>query len=178
MLSAPCGIHVPTGWHRLIDDCCASIVAYQSIGNSSTNQKISSKIGYNVCKWIHAGLRKLKKFFMPYIYQDTELLKELEKLSVRLNSLQYTKFSRIITTLKDPVYIDQIKEKFGTMRFYVEADDPIIDGIIRHAEFISSRTCEVTGNPGKLCNNGGWYKTLSPEALEMERYKSYNMGDD
>lgn len=174
MLSPPCGIHAPAGWHRLIDDCCASIVAYQSDGNLIINQKISSKIGYNVCKWIHAGLRKLRTFFMPYIYQDTELLKELEKLSARLNSLQYGKFSRFTSKPKDPVYIDQIKEKFSALRFYVDGGDEIISGIIRHAEFISSRTCEVTGNPGTLCNNGGWYKTLSPEALAMERYKSYN----
>lgn len=176
MLSPPCGIYAPVGWYKLIDDCCASIVEYQSNNNITVNQKISSRVGYNICKCIHYVLSEFRKFFMPYIYQDTELLKEIANISVKLKSLQYNKFSRFISKPKDPVYICQIKEKFGTLRFYVDGGDEIINGIIRHAEFISSRTCEVTGNLGALCNSrGGWFKTLSPEALAMDRYKSFTI---
>ncbi len=63
----------------------------------------------------------------------------------------------------------QIKEKYGTLRFYVDVygandvEDSIIDDIVREAEYQSERTCEVTGKDGSMCKKGGWYRTLSYE---------------
>ena len=59
------------------------------------------------------------------------------------------------------VKIAQIKEKFGTLRFYVDGSEPIIEGVIEFAEHLSSLTCEITGETGCLCVKDGWYKTLS-----------------
>lgn len=53
----------------------------------------------------------------------------------------------------------QIKEKFGTLRFYYNGGDDFIDGVVRFAESASCKTCEVCGNPGKLYE-GGWMRTL------------------
>lgn len=65
------------------------------------------------------------------------------------------------------VVANQIKEKFGTLRFYVsvydanEIENDIIDDIVNEAERKSSRTCEVTGEEyAEPCKRGGWYKTL------------------
>ena len=45
---------------------------------------------------------------------------------------------------------DQVKEKFGTLRFYYTGGDDRIDGMVRMAESMSAVTCETCGAPGKL----------------------------
>jgi hypothetical protein len=73
-----------------------------------------------------------------------------------------------------PFRIDQVKEKFGTLRFYVSgADNQIFDWIIE-AERKSGKTCEVCGNPGQVCvtQGGFWLKTVCEEH-RMDRYVPY-----
>lgn len=56
------------------------------------------------------------------------------------------------------VVAEQVKEKFGTLRFYYRGGDDIIDGMVRMAESMSSVTCEECGVPGK-CGGTGWIST-------------------
>jgi hypothetical protein len=59
--------------------------------------------------------------------------------------------------------IHQIKEKFGTLRFYVAQDgDQRFRPIIEKAEAASTRTCEECGAPGTLCGLTSWWHTLCP----------------
>lgn len=67
--------------------------------------------------------------------------------------------------------IAQIKEKFGGLRFYIESgpsreEVPLFYELIRKAEDLSYRTCEVTGGPGVLMKKigGGYIRTLNPES--------------
>lgn len=53
----------------------------------------------------------------------------------------------------------QVKEKFGTLRFYFDGGDEAIHGMVELAEYMSSVTCEECGKPGKL-RGGGWVRTL------------------
>ena len=57
------------------------------------------------------------------------------------------------------VTLDQVKEKFGTLRFYYSGGDDAIDGMVRMAESMSAVTCETCGNPGQQ-RGGGWIRTL------------------
>ena len=67
----------------------------------------------------------------------------------------------------DPGYkINQIKEKFGGLRFYWQPSSTMSDENWRiccrletEAEDRSFKTCEVCGKPGHRRNNG-WLKTL------------------
>lgn len=69
------------------------------------------------------------------------------------------------------VYVAQIKEKFGELRFYYDGGDDEISGMVRMAEEWASKTCEMCGKPGTL-RHGGWMKTLCDEH-EVERQKRY-----
>ena len=86
------------------------------------------------------------------------------------------------------VVFDQIKEKYGTLRVYWHFDtselnyeelasqlkdtesldsyiskySDTIDNAIDFCEYLSSKTCEMTGKPGKLYSNG-WCVTLCKE---------------
>lgn len=61
-----------------------------------------------------------------------------------------------------PLEITQVKEKFGTLRFYTNGSDDYIDGMICLAEYLSSKTCEKCGatNCVNLERIGGWIKTI------------------
>lgn len=86
----------------------------------------------------------------------------------------------------DPEYrIHQIKEKFGSLRYYFELSesywqipkDQRIDltPVIAKYEAISKETCEATGRPGVLMQSpNGWFKTLNPRwAAQNPPYDKY-----
>jgi hypothetical protein len=52
----------------------------------------------------------------------------------------------------------QVKEKFGTLRFYYNGGDDVIDGMVRMAESMSAVTCEECGAPGTT-EGQGWITT-------------------
>lgn len=50
----------------------------------------------------------------------------------------------------EPVQVHQVKEKFGTLRFYYAGGDEFVQGAVNMAEYMSARTCETCGSPGRL----------------------------
>jgi len=57
----------------------------------------------------------------------------------------------------------QIKEKYGSLRFYWHGDLPALgDAIIGTAEHLSGHLCEICGAPGRLRQHG-WWSTRCPE---------------
>ena len=75
-----------------------------------------------------------------------------------------------------PFRIDQIKEKFGTLRFYVSgaaSDEMMMD--IDDAEVQSANVCEVCAKRGvvQVSKGGFWLKTLCSECAKDE-YIPYN----
>lgn len=70
------------------------------------------------------------------------------------------------------IHIDQIKEKFGGLRFYYSGGDDQIHGMVRMAELWAGHTCEKCGNKGTR-RQGGWVRTLcdTHEAEYQERNK-------
>jgi len=69
------------------------------------------------------------------------------------------------------VRVAQIKEKFGTLCYYIDGGDDDVQGMIRFAEKLTSITCQYSGQPGTLCVKNGWYATLSKENAEKHNYK-------
>jgi hypothetical protein len=80
---------------------------------------------------------------------------------------------RQVPELIPQVTLDQVKEKFGTLRFYYTGGDDYIDGMVSLAESLTGVTCEECGNPGKT-RGGGWVHTYCEpceEARELARAK-------
>ena len=65
----------------------------------------------------------------------------------------YTQYKQV-----PQVTLDQVKEKFGTLRFYYTGGDEHISGMVRMAESMSSAICEECGNPGER-RGSGWIYT-------------------
>ena len=81
---------------------------------------------------------------------------------------------RPVPELIPQVTLDQVKEKFGTLRFYYSGGDDYISGMVSLAESLTGVTCESCGNPGKT-KGGGWVHTYCEpceEIRELARKKS------
>jgi hypothetical protein len=59
----------------------------------------------------------------------------------------------------EQVVVEQIKEKFGGLRFYYQGGDDYIRGLVTMAEAWADRSCEECGAPG-TSRKGGWIRTL------------------
>jgi hypothetical protein len=70
--------------------------------------------------------------------------------------------------------VAQIKEKFGSLRFYVDNCDTYAIGIISMAESISNKICETCGNKGSI-RHGGWIRTLCDK--HEEEYQLVKLGN-
>ena len=64
----------------------------------------------------------------------------------------------------------QVKEKFGSLRFYANFSNDAIESLIREAERQSAKTCELCGADGDLADKGHWYKTLCLECCKKNGY--------
>ena len=62
---------------------------------------------------------------------------------------------------ENPEYvIHQVKEKFGTLRFYTGGMTDLGWSAITEAEHASAVTCEECGRPGRLRDSNYWIRTL------------------
>jgi len=89
-----------------------------------------------------------------------------------------SKLAKIVEEKNLTFQIEQIKEKFGGLRFYYfykgDRVDEIAD-LIHEAEERSFKICEVTGEDGELRIKGkgyGWLKTLSDAEAERQGYET------
>lgn len=62
--------------------------------------------------------------------------------------------------------IFQIKEKFGSLRFYAGSFSPQVTQLIEEAESKSSTICEECGSPGHIRSLNGWLKCLCDSHYE------------
>ncbi len=66
----------------------------------------------------------------------------------------------------------QVKEKFGSLRFYVNGEDDTQHGMIRLAEYMSEYICEKCGATAGVTQTEGWIVTLCPKCM-AERKKNH-----
>jgi hypothetical protein len=86
------------------------------------------------------------------------------------NKKKYPDYNQTPFALIPQVTVTQVKEKYGTLRFYYDGGDETIDGMVRMAEAMSSITCEVCGNLGKM-RGRSWLYTACDEHTKEEDKK-------
>lgn len=57
------------------------------------------------------------------------------------------------------VVATQVKEKYGTLRFYYTGGDETIGGMVWLAEHLSGKICEECGSNDTVTQTRGWIKT-------------------
>lgn len=146
------------GWYNIINQLCGNIQHHIDW----TRERRASALRYNraldrAFKGDKTGLllfftfnreNRTNRKFSTYAYETVE--QEVSKPEP-----EYRK----VPEACPQVVADQIKEKFGTLRFYYHGGDEVIDGMVRMAESMSGVTCETCGSPGKI-RHDGWVRTL------------------
>ena len=69
--------------------------------------------------------------------------------------------------------IAQVKEKFGTLRFYYDHGDEIFDKLVHDCEIESSKTCECCGTTQNVTAEGSWVKTLCAECHKNKCWEKH-----
>ena len=102
---------------------------------------------------------KYPNLFKEYPRSGFYLPNGWDHLVHNLCSLVEDHITRLPEEIREHVQCAQVKEKFGTLRFYMEQDTPYIRGVIELAELMSYDICETCGKPGKI-RKGGWVQVL------------------
>lgn len=144
------GFECDDGWFNIIDLLCFGI---QSHIDWSRKQRAANLQFNRILKHAIAGNKdKLVKY---YTFGKTNSDFAISQAD---SDIAHKRFREVPEKVPQ-VVAEQVKEKFGTLRFYYRGGDSTIDGMVRMAEAMSSRTCEECGNPGKP-TPGGWIWTL------------------
>lgn len=93
--------------------------------------------------------------------------------SLCANIQQYLDWKNREAEVVPQVVVEQIKEKFGGLRFYYQGGDDQISGMVRMAEAWAGHSCEDCGAPGTR-RSGGWVRTLC-DTHEQAREAQRNM---
>lgn len=144
------------GWFNILDTMCRLV---QNHINHSRQERA------RVLKYNRALARALKGDKNPlinyFMYRGTGsehkkyALKQVENILAETDPQP-----RAVPEACQQVVADQVKEKFGTLRFYYSGGDEYVYGIIRMAEAMTAHTCEVCGAPGQAESVSGWVKTV------------------
>jgi hypothetical protein len=141
------------GWYDIIEKACATMYSrYRSTKNS---------VNY----WKERLENKEKFLEQTRQYEkgktDEEIIEDRQKF---LNDLM----DKMEVMEAELPKIAQIKEKFSTLRFYLDVGKESDYDIASYAESMSEVTCEKCGNVGTTYTIG-WHKTLCKEHA-IERY--------
>lgn len=135
------------GWYDIIDNMCHAIQSHLDWKEQTRQNAINFNQMLEDAQ--HGDWRMFEehhaKFNAEYVRKTRETFLENEP-----------------KTIPDPipqVVAVQVKEKFGTLRFYYNGGDEYTHGISVMAEYMSATTCEECGSRGRR-RPGGWIQTL------------------
>ena len=133
------GFECSNGWFELIDTLCAELK--NNIYNAKNNYKY-----------------KLER----YNKTDEEIAEDVEKFGEHMQRPPEPPEE------PQPVVATQVKEKYGTLRFYYFGGSKQDDGAVSMAEAMSAHICEVCGNAGKV-KGPGWYSCRCDRCENLDR---------
>lgn len=89
----------------------------------------------------------------------------IDELSGKLEAM----INEVEEEFEQTFYATQVKEKYGTLRFYMSGTTDAMDAAIHKAEYLSSKICDVCGKPGKTRGNH-WVQTLCDKCHEKNDF--------
>lgn len=149
------GFECDIGWYNLLEGACVALYS-----------------DYKNCKWRAEYYEKSLQYIDNYVAQQQNYYRGKnisdEAIKNKLN-LDHKAAQDALEKAKQALpKVAQIKEKFGTLRFYIENGNETAFAIAGYAEHMSETTCEKCGNVGKTYTIG-WHKTLCKEHA-IKRY--------
>ena len=142
------GFDCGDGWYELIDALCANIQNH--IDSTRSQRAIALRYNRALRRAQSGDLNGLINY---HNFGDLDCAKNRAQ-----KDIEYGAEPRLVNPSCEQVVATQVKEKIGTLRFYYNGGDDTIHGMVRMAESLSARLCEVCGSPGKLYGDS-WITT-------------------
>lgn len=154
------GFDIGDGWFNIIDCLCASIQNY--IDFQAKERKFQLERQEIKDKGYPAVVKMLQGTKVMALHPDYENAKK-----IMIDDI-------VIPEEVNQVVAVQVKEKLGTLRFYYEGGNDIIDGMVTLAESMSGFTCEECAAPAET-HGQGWFTTICVpcEVLREKEYGQY-----
>lgn len=157
----PFGFDCGDGWFNIIHNLCGVI---QNHVDHSRRARARALI-YN--RALKRALNGDTKSLERYYSRDGALSTRGKEFVEQ--DIAAAKFHDVPVACRQVIAV-QVKEKFGSLRFYIDGGDDYVRGAINFAEWMSSTTCEACGSEGKIYTDG-WYKALCKQhARELGRF--------
>ena len=151
------------GWYYIIDNLCSLI---QNHVNHSRRVRARALYHNRALKSALAGDDTSLRMWVGNIetrprrddkrpldvkwaeWVDTQVAKKIA-------AAKETGYSEPVPEAIEQVAVTEIKEKFGSMRFYYNGGDSVIEGFVSMAEAMSATTCGNCGAVGRI-GGSGW----------------------
>lgn len=144
------GFECGDGWFNILDQLCSQIQHHIDWKTAQYNR--AARFNQALTKAVAGDHAELIEYFT---YGEVPNNRTYENVEFEIKRNQLRQLPEQVTQ----VVADQVKEKFGTLRFYYDGGDERISGMVTLAEGMSAVTCEQCGNPGEI-RSGGWVRTL------------------
>jgi hypothetical protein len=147
------GLECGNGWYMLLDELMSEIDNHLK----------------NVNRWREKGKHKyklLEKWSYNLRIRSAHKQKMRKKLGEWIEKNAPRIFEPPLT-----IQIDQIKEKFGGLRFYYSGGDDEIAGMVSLAESLSYKICESCGSTKNIGYTKGWITTMCQECYDKNPKK-------
>jgi hypothetical protein len=158
------GIETGNGWYELIDTLCGWI-QFHIDNNYIHVYPWYKKILRGPIVWFHNCCYAIIEWNMKGDSLDHPTLKKTNQL------ISWVHMPKLLPIPQ--VEACQVKEKFGSLRFYIYGGDDEIRGAISFAQSFSAKICERCGQPGTLHVRGGWFATLCGKCAKKEHFTKH-----
>ncbi len=159
----------PKGWEILVDYLFGAIDNYAK-NTSHFVKNPNKKFMYFMSKLWDKVRQRIDRCCNTYRSPNNILYKKVKKLTTKITFFFYEQ-QLYVPAKPIVVKVAQYKEKYGSLRIYIDGGDGEIEGMIRFAEYLSQKTCQNTGKPGSMVQKGSWWATLSPKEAKRLGYK-------
>lgn len=168
------GFECGDGWYNIIDQACDLIDShYKYMRDSRARALRWNRALARAKKGDTSGLvHDLAKWATDRPDRHTEeivqkAIAEAEKKANEFIAGEREYLPSEVEEIPPEVVAAQVKEKFGTLRFYYHGGDDFVSGVAQMAEAMSAVTCEECGAPGKL-RAKGWWRTLCDDHAALQ----------
>lgn len=145
------------GWYDILNVLCRKIQGHIDWQESQRKLTIEYNEALKLAK--QGDTTKLYDYYKSSYKNESSIAKMVQQ------SLDQDE--REVPSEIPQVVAVQVKEKFGTLRFYYDGGDEYISGLVTMAEWASSVTCETCGERGKI-RGGGWLYTACDKHTRPE----------
>ena len=158
------GFECGDGWYNILDELFEKLTDSKYSGTfKSVDREFRNRFCEKLNWSIHTILHNINIHIshkMP-VYKITEFLKK--HIFQKITNIEDYQF--------DGIVLAQVKEKFGTLRVYINGcPNEIFEEVHQHigvAEIKSGETCETCGKPGKRIGDG-WVRTICEKCSNKE----------